>query len=650
MGGLAGFWDRRCQGVEPRLFAMTNALRHRGPDGAGYWLDARQGVALGHRRLEVIKGRKGQGQPVFSRDGRYALILDGRIYDGPSFGGLPGSSGERIVEAVSRWGLSGALERLRGEFAFVLWDREEALLSLVGDPLGGKPIYYGILGELFLFGSELKALLASPEGEVTIDEGALASFLRYSAVSAPATIYQEIRKVCPGEVVEVSGPEWGAVRRRRWWRSAEVVESAREFLFVGSDEQTKEALKELLFEAVGRRMRSGEEVGAFLSGGIDSATVVAVMQAQSVRPVKTFSLGFEDERFDEAESAALVAGHLGTEHHCHRVGAKEIQAVIERLPTLFDEPFGDSSQLATFLVSQFAAEHIGVVLGGDGGDELFGGYNRHVWGPRVWGAMHGLPRKVRKMLSGAVLSKSPASWDDFFQRFGRWIPRRARVTQAGDKLQKLAGALGAMDADDLYQILSSPWVNPAPVLRSGGDGRRIFEEEPYLEEIAEQWMYRDLVGYLPDDILTKVDRATMGSGLEARVPLLDLAVVEFAWRLPLAMKIREGQGKWILRQVLYDFVPRELMERPKMGFGVPLDAWLRRELRPWAEELLETYRLAESGLFEVGPIQQMWAEHLRGERNWAQPLWNLLVFEDWRHRAQTGQIREVPSAGWEQLP
>lgn len=646
MGGLAGFWDRGCRHVEPRLFAMTNSLRHRGPDGAGYWLDARQGVALGHRRLDLIKGRRGQGQPAFSRDGRYGLILDGRI-DGDELLGADGESPAQIlVNAVGRWGLWGMLSRLRGEFAFVLWDREEARLFLVRDQVGTRPLYYGSMGDVFLFGSELKALRAAPGFEATIDQEALANFLRYSAVGPPQTIYEGIEKVCPGELVEVWGPGQKERRRHSWWKSSEVVERCQEFLFIGDDEQTKEALKELLFEAVGRRMGAPGEAGAFLSGGVDSSTVAAVMQAQSVAAIKTFSLGFKDERFDEAQEAALVAEHLGTEHHTLMVDAEDMQATVARLPDLFDEPFADSSQLAMVLASELASSHVGVVLSGDGGDELFGGYNRHVWGPKLWRIIDGVPARARQMLQKIALSQTPQRWDAIFDGLKRWTPPRLRVHQAGDKIHKFAGALGSKQADELYHILSSPWTNPAPVLRSGLNGQRRLIDEPPLEELANQWMYRDLVGYLPEDILTKVDRAARGASLEARMPLLDVAIVEFAWRLPLEMKIRQGQGKWILRQVLYDFVPPRLIERPKMGFGVPLDAWLRQDLRPWAEELLEPTRLETSGLFKVQPIRQMWTEHLEGRRNWAQPLWNLLVFEDWRRRDEEAAQPLNAAAPW----
>ena len=644
MCGLAGFWDPTCDRFEPVLFAMTNALRHRGPDGAGYWFDGRCGVALGHRRLAVIDVSDRGRQPMFSASGRFAIVYNGEIYNfealrqeiqrlrGGNYPFVGGSDTEVLLAAVEQWGVDRALRRMEGMFAFVLWDREKKTLYLVRDRLGIKPLYYATVDGALLFGSELKALMAYPRFSPKVDRDALAQFLRYSSVPAPATIFEGVQKICPGEIVTVTAAREGKtaarVHHRQWWRASDVVDDGQKYPFTGDAEQATDLLEETLTRAVGARMIADVPLGAFLSGGIDSSTIVALMQKQSTRPVKTFSIGMASPRYDEAHDAELVAAHLGTDHTGLVVEPSDVLAVIPRLADLYDEPFADSSQLPTFMVSQLARREVTVALSGDGGDELFGGYNRHLWGPRLWAAMRKIPRPFREALSQATTSVTPQRWDELFGLVDGILPQAARVRMAGDKMHKMAAVFSAADKEELYRRLTSQWKDPASVVLRSVDRPREFDDGSPLG-LAQQWMYRDLVGYLPDDILTKVDRASMGVALEARVPFLDQRVVSLAWRLPVKVKIRAGQGKWLLRQVLYRHVPRELVERPKMGFGVPMDAWLRGPLREWANALLEPYRLAREGFFDPEPVTKIWREHQSGRRNWAYLLWNVLVFQDW---------------------
>ena len=644
MCGLAGFWDPTCDRFEPVIFAMTNALRHRGPDGAGYWLDGRCGVALGHRRLAVIDVSDRGRQPMFSASGRFAIVYNGEIYNfealrreilrlrGGNYPFVGGSDTEVLLAAVEQWGVDRALRRMEGMFAFVLWDREKKTLYLVRDRLGIKPLYYATVGGAFIFGSELKALMAYPRFSPEVDRDALAQYLRYSSVPAPATIFEGVQKICPGEMITVTAPRdrerSAGVHRRQWWSASDVVVDGQKHPFAGDAEEAADFLEETLTRAVGARMIADVPLGAFLSGGIDSSTIVALMQKQSRRPVKTFSIGMASERYDEAHDAGLVAAHLGTDHTGLVVEPSDVLAVIPRLAELYDEPFADSSQLPTFMVSQLARKEVTVALSGDGGDELFGGYNRHLWGPRLWAAMRKIPRPFREALSRATTSVAPDRWDELFGVVDGFLPQAARVRMAGDKMHKMAAVFSASDKEELYRRLTSQWKDPASVVLRSVDRPREFGDGPPLG-LAQQWMYRDLVGYLPDDILTKVDRASMGVALEARVPFLDQRVVSLAWRLPVKCKIRAGQGKWLLRQVLYRHVPRELVERPKMGFGVPMDAWLRGPLREWADALLEPYRLAREGFFDPEPVTKIWREHQSGRRNWAYLLWNVLVFQDW---------------------
>lgn len=644
MCGITGFWQSPGEGevdLLARARAMALQMEHRGPDDAGEWADETAGVALGFRRLAIVDLSPTGHQPMASASGRYVIIFNGEVYNfasvraelerlGHRFRGT--SDTEVILAAVEQWGLTAALERFIGMFAIALWDRQERALHLVRDRLGIKPIYYGWMGGAFLFGSELKSLAAHPAFRAEIDRDALALYLRHGYVPSPYSIYRGIHKLPPGSVLTLRAADDEAAVPAPFWSAREIVEAGAADPFTGSEPAAVDALDALLGDAVGLRMIADVPLGAFLSGGIDSSTVVALMQAQSARPVKTFTIGFREAAYDEAAHAAEVARHLGTEHTSLVVTPEEARAVIPRLPAMFDEPFADSSQIPTFLVSQLARQDVTVSLSGDGGDELFGGYNRYFWGDRIWSKVGRVPAPARAAGTRALTALSPAAWDRQFERLGPLLPSGFRQRTPGDKLHKLANVLAVENSEELYLRLVSQWDRPDDVVIGGRERPTAITDRSRwaaLPEFPSRMMFLDLISYLPDDILTKVDRASMATSLEARVPLLDHRVVAFAASVPLSMKVRNGEGKWLLRQVLYRYVPRELVERPKMGFGVPIDAWLRGPLRAWADDLLDERRLRAEGYFNPAPIRQKWQEHLSGARNWQNQLWTVLQFQAW---------------------
>lgn len=664
MCGVAGFLQisrLSPDDLTAALSRMTDRLLHRGPDDGGAWTDASAGIALGHRRLSILDLSPQGHQPMLSASGRYVIAFNGEIYNhralrseletAPAIApGEQGKSGllprgekginwrghsdtEVMLAAFEHWGVPESLARFNGMFAFALWDRRERMLHLARDRFGEKPLYYGWMGNAFLFGSELKALKAHPAWRGEIDRGALSLYMRHSYIPAPYSIYQGVRKLPPAHMLSLP---LGAAHQefpqiRSYWSASEVAEAGIRQPFSGDDAAALAALDRLLREAVALRMEADVPLGALLSGGIDSSTVVALMQAQSTRPVKTFSIGFHEKGYNEAEHAGAVARHLGTEHTELYVTPEEAMAVIPRLPEIYDEPFADSSQIPTFLVSQMTRRHVTVALSGDAGDELFGGYNRYLWVQSIWRKAGWMPKPVRAALAYGLTALAPQSWDGILSSLGPALPGRLRAQLPGDKLHKLAGVLACASPEEVYRGLVSHWEPESVVLGASEPATALTDRAQWadLPDFTQCMMFLDLVSYLPDDILAKVDRASMAVGLEARVPLLDHRVAEFAWHLPLAMKIRQGQGKWILRQVLYNYVPQALIERPKMGFGVPIDAWLRGPLRDWAESLLDESRLRKEGYFDPAPIRRKWAEHLSGQRNWQYHLWDVLMFQAW---------------------
>lgn len=653
MCGFAGFVDISVKGSRESYLStvtkMSNCLVHRGPDDAGVWVDERTGVALGHRRLSIIDLSPGGRQPMQSHCNRYVIAFNGEIYNyrdirvelEAMYGAIAWqghSDTEVMLTAISRWGLEEALSRFNGMFAFSLWDREERVLHLVRDRLGEKPLYYGWSGNVFLFGSELKALRTHPSWRGEIDRNALTLLLRHNCIPAPISIYKDIFKLLPGTIlnIEVEGKrskvKGSTTPPKPYWSAREIAEHGIANTFTGTEKDAVYELDLILREAVRLRMVADVPLGAFLSGGIDSSTIVALMQAQSERPVKTFSIGFHESDYNEAQQAKAVAKHLGTDHTERYITTEDALSVVPLLPALYDEPFSDSSQIPTYLVSMMARQHVTVSLSGDGGDELFGGYNRHTWVPNIWRRFGSKPKLLRQITEKALTAISPQGWDTIFQTISSFLPASARHRMFGDRLHKLAGVLQASGPEDMYHILTSHWLNPEKLVKNATEPLTIITDRskwPTLPDFTQLMLYLDMVSYLPNDILVKLDRASMGVSLESRVPFLDHRLIEFAWKVPLSMKIRNNQGKWLLRQVLYKYVPKELVERPKMGFGLPIGDWLRGPLRDWAESLLEEKRLGSEGFFNPQPIRQKWREHLSGRYNWQYHLWDVLMFQSW---------------------
>ncbi|HQU17250.1 MAG TPA: asparagine synthase (glutamine-hydrolyzing) [Gammaproteobacteria bacterium] len=652
MCGIVGLVDLGGESVggvlQHAVGAMADALRHRGPDDAGTWVDASAGVALAHRRLSILDLSAAGHQPMVSADGRRVLVFNGEIYNfralrselekhGIGFRGH--SDTEVLLAAIGLWGMEEALAKSNGMFAFALWDRRERTLSLARDRVGEKPLYYGWVGGDFVFASELKALRVHPRWRGEVDRGALTLLLRHNYIPAPYSIYQGIHKLPPGHWLTLSPSardEQGGVQVVPYWSAREVAESGARDPFRGTTQEAADGLETLLRDAVRLRLEADVPVGAFLSGGIDSSITVALMQQESRSPVRTFSIGFHESEYNEAHHAKAVAAHLGTEHTELYVTAREAMEVIPRLPEIFDEPFADSSQIPTFLVSEMTRRHVTVSLSGDGGDELFGGYNRYFLGRSLWNKIGWMPARARAVVASGIRAVGPARTGRVLNAVQAALPARLRIQNPGDKLDKLAKILAEPNPDALYHGLVSHWQRPAEVVIGGHEPPTAVTDRDgwaRLPDFTERMMYLDLVSYLPDDILVKVDRASMAVSLESRIPLLDPRLIEFAWRLPLALKVRNGEGKWLLRQVLYRHVPRALIDRPKTGFGVPIDTWLRGPLRDWCEALLDPARLAREGYFEPEPIRAKWEEHLSGRRNWHYYLWDVLMFQAWLEHA-----------------
>ncbi len=626
---------------------MTRAIMHRGPDDEGHWCESDIGLALGHRRLSILDLSAAGHQPMHSASGRYVVVFNGEIYNYLHIHSelekhcprqwRGHSDTEVMLEAFETWGVDATVKRMIGMFAIALWDKKERLLHLIRDRIGEKPLYYGIVGNAFLFASELKSMRQFRKWEGDIDRKALALYLRHNYIPAPYTIYEGIYKLIPGTLLSLSCSSanrsgWMDAKPVPYWTARAAAARGLAEPFKGTEEDATHQLEELLRDAIHKQMEADVPLGAFLSGGVDSSTIVALMQAQSSRPIRSFTIGFHEKDYNEALHAKAVAQHIGTEHTELYIDPSDALSVIPKLPSLYDEPFSDSSQIPTFLISELTRRYVTVSLSGDAGDELFGGYNRYFWADDIWRKISWLPKKGQTLLSRILTSLSPHAWDSLFNHFAPFIPERFRQRMPGEKLHKLAEILEAQNPFAMYHGLVSHWKEPtALVLNSSEPLTALTDMSRWLStnDHILQMMYIDMVTYLPDDILVKVDRAAMGVGLETRVPLLDHRVVEFAWRLPLSMKIRNGQGKWILRQVLYKYVPKELIERPKTGFGVPIDTWLRAELRDWAENLLNTRRLKEEGYFDPVPIRQKWEEHLSGTRNWQYHLWDILMFQAW---------------------
>ena len=654
MCGLTGFLDLTagmdCDAQRTVVRRMASRLLHRGPDDGGEWTDEKTGISLGFRRLAIVDLSPAGHQPMVSASGRFVIAFNGEVYNfgairqeldaaglSPAYRG--GSDTEVMLAAFEAWGIEKAVSRFVGMFAFALWDREQRTLHLVRDRLGVKPLYYGWAGKTLLFGSELKALRAHPAFDGKIDRDALALMLRYDYIPAPYSIYRGYYKLPAGTILTLPLDHPQASVPVAYWSAKSVAEAGVHTPFGGSDSEASAHLEGLLRDSIGLRMIADVPLGVFLSGGVDSSVVVALMQAQSSRPVQSFTIGFQEESYNEAHHARAVAQHLGTDHTELIVSPEEAMAVIPLLPTLYDEPFADPSQIPTFLVSQLARKSVTVSLSGDGGDELFGGYNRYFWGRSLWKRLGRVPCSLRGAGAGLMNAVPPGVWDSLFRVAGPLLPAGARQRNPGDKIAKLAEIMGADGPDALYLALVSHWKQPTLLVDDSKEPLTSFTDRSQWADLADftqRMMFLDTVSYLPDDILCKVDRASMGVSLEAREPLLDHRILEFAWQLPMEMKIREGQGKWLLRQVLYKYVPQSLIERPKTGFGVPIDQWLRGPLREWAESLLSESALKHYGVFNPAPIRKKWAEHLSERHNWQYYLWNILMVQAWLEAEERG--------------
>jgi len=633
------------------LARMTASLAHRGPDAQGLWVDPAAGIALGHRRLAIVDLSVHGRQPMASACGRYVMVFNGEIYNhrelraqlervgrAPAWRGH--SDTEVLLAAFAAWGVDATLRRATGMFALALWNRESRVLTLARDRIGEKPLYYGRIGDALVFASELKALRAYPGFDGEIDRDALCLYLRHSAVPAPHTIYRGIRKLPPGSWIQFEHAQ-DTPRIRTYWALEHAIDAGHHEPFAGTAAEAVDRLDTVLRQAVARQMEADVPLGAFLSGGVDSSAIVALMQAQSAAPVDTFTIGFHEAGYDEAGYAKAVARHLGTRHTELYVTADHALDVVPKLPAIYDEPFSDASQIPTFLVAELTRRHVKVSLSGDGGDELFGGYTRYFLTPRLWRKLHRVPAAVRTRIAGALHALRPDHADQLAAvAQGAWGAGELREspTRIGDRLHKLGHVMTADSRIGLYRLLMSSVHHPERIALAGHEPPTPLDTVsawPAHLSFAEQAMAIDTLTYLPTDILTKVDRAAMAVSLETRMPFLDHHVVEFAWRLPASLRLPEGQSKALLRRLLDRYVPTELIDRPKQGFCAPIDHWLRGALRDWADALLQPSRLRDEGFFDAAAVERLWRQHQTGRMNWQHQLWTVLMFQAWLDAQRT---------------
>jgi len=650
MCGIAGFWGQSIKAGErePVLKRMAEAMRHRGPDAQGTWTADPAEPGLAHARLSVLDLSPAGAQPMISASGRFVLVYNGEIYNYmrireelASMGQAPpaGWSGhgdtEVLLAAIEALGIEETLPRLIGMFAFALWDRARRELVLVRDRMGIKPLYYGLAGADLVFASELKPVMQHPGFEKTIDRSALSLFLRYNYVPDPYCIFSGMRKLSPGRLVRFSESNLASRSLPETHTYGSVNQAVLAGLgsqWTGPEDQALDAVEELIKDSVSLRLVSDVPLGAFLSGGIDSSAVVALMREAASGPVKTYTVGYAENAYNEANDAKAVAERLDTEHTELYVTSAQALKVVPELPKFYDEPFADSSQIPSFLISRLARSEVTVALSGDGGDELFAGYNRYLAAPALWNKISRMPPFLRKSLHRAMRSGLERPLAGLYSLIEPLMPKDKRQRIFRDKLQKVVDALPLKTREEFFHSLASMWQDPASAVINGSEPPTAFTDpaaRPPTDDFIMYMMAVDQVSYLPGDILTKMDRASMAVSLEARVPLLDHRVVELAWRLPLEWKIKDGLGKWPLRRILYKRIPRQILDRPKMGFGAPIDRWLRGPLKPWAEELLDENRLENQGLLRPGPVLEKWKAHQSGKRNFQHHLWSVLMFQAW---------------------
>lgn len=638
MCGITGFIDFSRRANQEFLLGtvekMATTLYHRGPDSAGVWTDERYGVALGFRRLAILDLSVEGEQPMKSVDDRYTVVFNGEIYNflelraelerlGYSFRGH--SDTEVMLAAFVEWGIEPTVKRLNGMFAIAVWDAAAEELILIRDRIGKKPLYYGWSGNTLIFGSEMKALCAYPEFRGDVDRESLALYLKFGYVPGSHSIYQNVKKLAPGCLLKISTRRKEIGEQTAYWSLRQTATDGTNKPLDGSDDEVLTEFETLMRDSVKCRMLSDVPLGAFLSGGVDSSTIVALMQTQSSKPVKTFTIGFHEAGYNEAEHAKRIAEYLKTDHHELYITPRQALDVIPKLPVLYDEPFADSSQIPTFLISQLARTQVTVGLSGDGGDELFCGYGHYFLARDLWEKLRLIPSSVQQA-AAITLNSTLGAADKIFphaEQLGRRSSLRRRLTA-------LSEVMPVENSAELYSNLRSYWQQPEKVLLANGhQSSNDFPKSSDLLTFQQSMMLEDAMQFLPDDILVKVDRASMGNSLEVRAPLLDYRVVEFAWRVPMRLKIKDGQGKWLLRELLNKYIPPEITERPKMGFDVPIAAWLRSELREWAESLLDEGRLRREGFLNPQMISAKWREHLSGKRNHQHALWAVLMFQAW---------------------
>mgnify|MGYP001345641291 CR=1 FL=1 len=645
MCGIAGFISPNLSenSLKETITLMISKLEHRGPDDKGIWFDYSSGIALAHSRLSIVDLSKAGHQPMISSCERYLIVFNGEIYNHkllrkklPDWIIWKGNSDtETLINGISHWGLEKTLSKTVGMFAFAVWDREQKKLTLARDRFGEKPLYFGFRGKTLIFSSELKSIEAFPDTSPNIDMNSLEMYLRYGYIPAPLSIYKGIHKLIPGNYLEFSMKDFYAgliPSSKKYWSLESIIKKKQAYPFLGSNKDAIDHLESLLRETISGQLLGDVPVGAFLSGGIDSSTVVSIMQSQSRNALNTFTVGFEEVEFDESKSAKIISSLIGTNHSELIVSPNDAMRIIPDLAEIYDEPFSDVSQIPTYLISKFAANRLKVCLSGDGGDELFCGYSRHIVGPRIWRILNKIPYSLRKAIAYFIHQISPTTWDNFYYLFEVFLPNHLRINLPGLKIYKISDLINSETLYEVYLSLLSSWSSPQNILLNYDSSLNNSSFEfcnLNLHDSHHQMMYFDSKNYLPNDILVKLDRAAMASSLETRLPFLDHRIIEFAWSTPLEMKLKNSRSKWLLREVLKKYLPENLIDKPKRGFTVPIGDWLRGPLKYWANELLDEKNISSQKYFSYNSIKTKWDEHISGKHDWSKQLWTILMFQSW---------------------